>query len=67
MNRHTSGGSWRRLKDHLKAWPGRHPGVDGAPAGAGRERQAAVIQERYGVSREVARKLLDQWEKTLRH
>lgn len=64
MNRHLSGGRWP--KDGMKARPGRHPEADGPPAGDGRERQAAAIRERYGVSREVALKLPDHWEKTLR-
>ena len=64
MQRNIPDASWNLLKDFIRA---RRAGYPAAEDQDGRERQAAIIQERYGVSREVALKLLDNWEKNLRH
>lgn len=65
MNRDILEGNWKQLKGRIKTQWGRLTDDDLDVIAGQREVLAGRIQERYGMTKEQARKALEDWEHNL--
>ncbi|MBT0962867.1 CsbD family protein [Denitromonas iodatirespirans] len=67
MNRDTLEGNWKQLKGSAKKQWGKLTDDDLDVIEGQREVLAGKLQERYGISREVAEEQMRAWEASQRH
>ncbi|MBL8446019.1 MAG: CsbD family protein [Zoogloeaceae bacterium] len=65
MNKDIFEGNWKQLKGRIKVQWGRLTDDDMDVIEGRRDILAGKIQERYGLSKDEARRQLDDWEKSL--
>ncbi|MBL8438389.1 MAG: CsbD family protein [Zoogloeaceae bacterium] len=65
MNKDIFEGNWKQLKGRVKVQWGRLTDDDMDVIEGRRDILAGKIQERYGLSKDDARRQLDDWEKSL--
>lgn len=65
MNRDIIEGNWKQLKGKLKTQWGKLTDDDLEMIEGKRDILAGKIQERYGITRDEAAKVVKAWEKTL--
>jgi uncharacterized protein YjbJ (UPF0337 family) len=67
MNSDTIKGQWKQLNGRIKAQWGKLTDDDLTVAEGNGEYLAGKVQERYGVTKELALKQVEDFEKTIRH
>jgi uncharacterized protein YjbJ (UPF0337 family) len=67
MNSDTIKGQWKQLNGRIKAQWGKLTDDDLTVAEGNGEYLAGKVQERYGVTKELALKQVEEFEKTIRH
>ena len=66
MNQDIIAGNWKQLKGRIQAKWGDLTDDDLTIAEGNREYLAGKVQERYGVTKDVAVKQVEEFEKTIR-
>ncbi len=67
MNTDTIKGQWKQLNGKIKAQWGKLTDDDLTVAEGNGEYLAGKVQERYGLSKELALKQVEEFEKTIRN
>lgn len=67
MNSDTIKGQWKQLNGRIKAQWGKLTDDDLTVAEGNGEYLAGKVQERYGVTKELALKQVEEFEKTIRN
>jgi uncharacterized protein YjbJ (UPF0337 family) len=67
MNSDTIKGQWKQLNGKIKAQWGKLTDDDLTVAEGNGEYLAGKVQERYGLSKELALKQVEEFEKTIRN
>ena len=67
MNSDTIKGQWKQLNGRIKTQWGKLTDDDLTVAEGNSEYLAGKVQERYGVTKELALKQVEEFEKTIRH
>ncbi|MEQ1512036.1 MAG: CsbD family protein [Lysobacteraceae bacterium] len=67
MNSDTIKGQWKQLNGRIKAQWGKLTDDDLTVAEGNGEYLAGKVQERYGLTKELALKQVEEFEKTIRH